>query len=56
MASPQSAALAAKDARDNTSTTYTSSDKGVPIYWLGGAKVADEYEDFYDGIVGQRSE
>ena len=37
------------DARDNTATTYTSADKGVPIYWLGGAKVADEYEDFYDG-------
>ena len=34
---------------DNTGTTYTSSDKGVPIYWLGGNKVADDYEDFYDG-------
>ena len=37
------------DARDNTETTYTSSDKGVPIYWLGGSKAADDYEDFYDG-------
>ena len=37
------------DARDNTETTYTSADKGVPIYWLGGNKVADDYEDFYDG-------
>ena len=37
------------DARDNTGTTFTSSDKGVPIYWLDGNKVADEYEDFYDG-------
>ena len=37
------------DARDNTGTTYTSADKGVPIYWLGGSKVADDYEDFYDG-------
>ena len=36
------------DARDNTGTTYTSSDKGVAIYWLGGKKVADDYEDFYD--------
>ena len=36
------------DARDNTNTTYTSADKGVAIYWLGGNKVADEYEDFYD--------
>ena len=33
------------DARDNTGTTGT----GVPIYWLGGAKVADDYADFYDG-------
>ena len=39
----------AVDARDNTSTTYTNANKGVPIYWLNGAKVADEYEDFYDG-------
>ena len=35
----------AVDARDNTGTTGT----GVPIYWLGGAKVADDYADFYDG-------
>ena len=40
---------AATDARDNTSTTFTTEDKGVPIYWLNGAKAADEYEDFYDG-------
>ena len=40
---------AAVDARDNTKTTYTTTDKGVPIYWLNGAKAADEYEDFYDG-------
>ncbi|MDE2911867.1 MAG: fibronectin type III domain-containing protein, partial [Paracoccaceae bacterium] len=33
------------DARDNTATTGT----GVPIYWLGDAKVADHYADFYDG-------
>ena len=37
------------DARDNTGTTFTSSDKGVPIYWLNGTKVADQYQDFYDG-------
>ena len=35
----------AMDARDNTGTTGT----GVPIYWLNGAKVADNYGDFYDG-------
>ena len=34
------------DARDNTATTFTSSEKGVPIYWLGGNKVADEYRGF----------
>ena len=36
------------DARDNTRTNpndYTS----VPIYWMGGDKVADNYNDFYDG-------
>ena len=33
------------DAVDNTGTTGV----GVPIYWLNGAKVADDYADFYDG-------
>ena len=33
------------DARDNTATTGT----GVPIYWLDGERVADDYADFYDG-------
>ncbi len=36
---------AAVDARDNTSTTGA----GVAIYWLGGAKVANNNADFYDG-------
>ena len=40
---------ASANARDNTSTTYTASAKGVPIYFLSGGKVADQYEDFYDG-------
>ena len=40
---------AAVDARDNTATTFTNSNKGVPIYWLKGNKVADNYQDFYDG-------
>ena len=39
----------AVDARDNTGTTFTNANKGIPIYWLDGTKVADEYEDFYDG-------
>ena len=46
---------AAVDARDNTQTTYTSSDEGVPIYWLNGNKVADDYEDFYDGSWGDEA-
>ena len=37
------------DARVNTNTTYTNEDKGTPIYWVGGGKAADDYEDFYDG-------
>ena len=37
------------DARDNTSTQYNNANEGVPIYWLNGAKVADDYADFYDG-------
>ena len=40
---------AAVDARDNTSTRHDSADRGVPIYWLKGNKVADDYQDFYDG-------
>ncbi len=36
------------DARDNTGTTYTETEKGVPIYWLDGRKVADDYADLYD--------
>ena len=43
------ASTADVDARDNTVTTYTSPDTGVPIYWLGGNKIADGYPDFYDG-------
>ena len=37
------------DARDHTFSTYTSSHKGVPIFWYKGSIVADDYEDFYDG-------
>ena len=37
------------DARVRTDTTFTADDQGVPIYWLRGTKVADDYEDFYDG-------
>ena len=37
------------DAIVNTNTTHTTTDMGVPIYYLNGAKVADNYSDFYDG-------
>ena len=33
----------AVDARDNTRATGT----GVPVYWLGGDKIADDYPEFY---------
>ena len=39
---------ASVDARDNTCSTGT----GVPIHWLSGSKVADDYGDFYDGTAG----
>ena len=34
-------------ARDNTITRST--DTGASIHWLNGARVADDYADFYDG-------
>ena len=44
------------DARDNTFTRFVYSDDddtndelGMPIYWLQGLKLADNYQDFYDG-------
>ena len=43
------ASTADVDASVNTKTLYTDDDKGPPIYWLGGAKLADDYEDLYDG-------
>ena len=43
------------NARNNTATTYTSSNKGVPIWWLNGDRVADDYEDFYDGSWDNRN-
>ncbi len=36
------------DARDNTGTNPEQA-LGVPIYWLNGARVADDNADFYDG-------
>ena len=42
------ACTAATDARDNTGTTGV----GVPIYWLDGPKVSQDYDDLYDGGWG----
>lgn len=36
-------------AQTNTDTHYSSGAMGVPIYWLDGDKVADDYADFWDG-------
>ncbi len=35
------------DIKTNTNTASTHTD--APIYWMGGSKVADDYDDFYDG-------
>ena len=43
------------DAIDNTETAHTADDQGVPVYWLGGNRVADDYEDFYDGGWGDET-
>ena len=42
-------------ARDHTGTTHTATDTGVPIYWLNGSKLADDYDDFYDGTWSNKS-
>ena len=42
-------------ARDHTGTTYTATDTGVPIYWLNGSKLADDYQDFCDGTWTNKS-
>ena len=41
------------DARVNTDTEST--DTAALIYWLNGAKVADDYGDFYDGSWDSRA-
>ena len=42
-------ATSAVSARDNTATDFADEDRkrGLPIYWLGGVKVADDYKGFY---------
>ena len=46
------ASTASVDARANTATTQNPDYTGVPIYWLNGAKLADDYADLYDGNWG----
>ena len=48
-ASPQWAAPGRLMPAITPAPSITSSDKGVPIYWLNGPKLADQYQDFYDG-------
>ena len=36
-------------APSNTDTIFSDANPGVPIYWVKGKKVADDYADFYDG-------
>ena len=43
------------DARDNT-RTKPNTDTSVPIYWMGGDKIADNYADLYDGSWDQEAE
>ena len=37
------------DAMDNTGTNWTETNPGLPVYWLKGTRVADDYKDLYDG-------
>ena len=43
------ASTVAVDAIDNTGTNWTESNPGLPVYWLKGTRVADDYRDLYDG-------
>ena len=42
----------AVNVRTNTGTTGSG---GVPIYWLNGERVADDYGDFYDGTWSNKN-
>ena len=46
-ATPSAWSVAPKRSMPGSNTAMTGT--GVPIYWLNGAKVADDYADFYDG-------
>ena len=40
----------------NTDTVLSDASPGVPIYWVKGKKVADDYADFYDGSWDEERE
>ncbi len=49
------ASTADDDARDNTETTYTATQPGVPIYVFSTVnKVADDYQDLHDGTWDEK--
>ena len=44
---------APESAQEHTRTSFTTEAPGLPIYWTGTTiKVADDYSDFWDGILG----
>ena len=43
------ASTISRDAIDNTGTNWSEANKGLPVYWLKGTRVADDYQDLYDG-------
>ena len=42
-------------AKDNTVINFNDDHAGVPFYWLGGQKAADDYADFCDGSWDHRN-
>ena len=45
----------AVSAKDNTVINFSDEYAGLPIYWLGGQKAADDYADFCDGSWNHRN-
>ena len=45
----------AVSAKENTLIDFNDEYAGVPIYWLGGQKAADDYADFCDGSWDHRN-
>lgn len=45
------ASTSSVDARDNTGTNPNTDGAGVPLYLLDGTKIADDYNDLWDGSI-----